>query len=332
MTKYLLVDTLNTFFRARHVAPRRADSWTKIGFAMHTTLSIVNKSFAKEKADHVVFCTEGRSWRKEVYEPYKRNRQAVREQMSAADLEEDQEFMDAFTEMLDYLREQTNCTVLHNPVAEADDLIARWIAKHPDDEHIIMSSDSDFVQLISENVSMYNGIQNHLITHEGIFDDQGRHVKDKKTGEPKEVPNPKWALFEKCMRGDTSDNIFSAYPGVRKKGTKNKVGLMEAFADIDNKGFNWNNLMLQRWTDHKGEEHRVLDDYNRNLELIDLTAQPAEIKDFIDETIEIESVAKKKPHVGRYFLRFCGKYDLKKLSEYSTQYTQWLNADYKENQ
>ena len=25
------------------------------------------------------------------------------------------------------------------------------------------------------------------------------------------------------MRGDPSDNIFSAYPGVRTKGTKNKI-------------------------------------------------------------------------------------------------------------
>jgi len=33
------------------------------------------------------------------------------------------------------------------------------------------------------------------------------------------------------MRGDATDNVFSAYPGVRKKGTRNKVGLVEAFED-----------------------------------------------------------------------------------------------------
>ena len=41
------------------------------------------------------------------------------------------------------------------------------------------------------------------------------------------------------MRGDTSDNVFSAYPGVRKKGTRNKVGLLEAFTDKNTKGYNW---------------------------------------------------------------------------------------------
>ena len=39
------------------------------------------------------------------------------------------------------------------------------------------------------------------------------------------------------MRGDTSDNVFSAYPGVRTKGTKNKVGLLEAYAERKSKGF-----------------------------------------------------------------------------------------------
>ena len=88
------------------------------------------------------------------------------------------------------------------------------------------------------------------------------------------------------MRGDTSDNIFSAYPGVRTKGTKHKVGLMEAYADRKAKGFNWNNLMLQKWVDHEGVEHRVLEDYQRNVLLCDLSAQPDDIRTIIKETIE----------------------------------------------
>ena len=32
MTTYLLVDTANTFFRARHAAHRAADQWTRLGF------------------------------------------------------------------------------------------------------------------------------------------------------------------------------------------------------------------------------------------------------------------------------------------------------------
>jgi hypothetical protein len=66
------------------------------------------------------------------------------------------------------------------------------------------------------------------------------------------------------------------------KGPKNKVGLTEAFEDKNKKGYAWNNLMLQRWSDPDGVEHRVLDDYERNRTLIDLTAQPEDIKQVID--------------------------------------------------
>ena len=96
---------------------------------------------------------------------------------------------------------------------------------------------------------------------DGVYDDKGKPVIDKKTKEHKVPVAPNYQLFKKCMRGDPTDNVFSAFPGVREKGTKNKVGLVEAFADKDTKGFNWNNMMLQRWTDHEGKEHRVLDDY-----------------------------------------------------------------------
>jgi hypothetical protein len=122
--------------------------------------------------------------------------------------------------------------------------------------------------------------------------------------------------------------VFSAYPGVRKKGTKNKIGMLEAFADRNNKGFDWNNFMLQRWTDHEGVEHRVLDDYQRNRTLIDLTAQPNEIKAVLDAAI-VEQVEKSPTNqVGIKFMKFCGKYDLQKVSENATDHANYLNAAY----
>jgi 5'-3' exonuclease len=218
--------------------------------------------------------------------------------------------------------------VLRNENAEADDIIARWIALHPQDHHVIISSDTDFVQLLSDNVDQYNGITDELLTVRGIFDAKGRAVVDKKTKLPKVIPNPEWLLFEKCMRGDTSDNVFSAYPGVRVKGTKNKVGLTEAFEDRGRQGYAWNNLMLQRWTDHNGAEHRVLDDYERNRLLIDLNAQPAEIKQRVDESIYSQISHKDIGQVGLRFMKFCGKYDLVKASESAEQYARWLNQTY----
>jgi hypothetical protein len=141
--------------------------------------------------------------------------------------------------------------------------------------------------------------------------------------------DPKWLLFEKCVRGDTADNIFSAYPGVRKKGSKNKIGLEEAFADKETQGFNWNNFMLQRWTDHNGDEHRVLDDYTRNLALIDLTAQPDNIKEALDTSI-VEQVQKPAiGQVGLHFMKFCGQWDLERIGQDATTHAIYLTAAYK---
>jgi 5'-3' exonuclease len=326
--RYLIVDTSNTFFRARHAAHRQSDTWDRLGFAMHVTLGSVNKAWRDQKADHVVFCLEGRSWRKDFYEPYKKNRAVARAALTETEQEEDRLFWETFDNLKTYLYEQTNCTVLQHPRLEADDLIAGWIQNHPDDEHVIVSSDTDFYQLLSENVKQYNGISDELHTLEGIFDKKGKLVIDKKTKEPKKIPDPKWILFEKCMRGDPTDNVFSAYPGVRTKGSKNKVGLMEAYEDRNSKGFNWNNLMLQRWTDHNGEEHRVLDDYERNRILVDLTAQPSDVKQEIVSTIKENAKSKQTTMVGAKFLKFCGKYELTRLSEQAQSYSEFLNASY----
>ena len=326
--RYLIVDTANTFFRARHSAHRQSDTWDRLGFAIHVTLGSVNKAWRDQKADHVVFCLEGRSWRKDYYEPYKKNRAVARAALTESEQEEDRLFWEAFDNLKTFLAEKTNCTVLQHPELEADDLIAGFIQAHPNDHHTIISSDTDFYQLLAPNVQQYNGVADELHTLEGILDKKGKLVIDKKTKAPKVIPDPQWILFEKCMRGDPTDNIFSAYPGVRTKGSKNKIGLTEAFADKHKKGFAWNNLMLQRWTDHNGVEHRVLDDYERNRVLVDLTAQPVEIKAKIIDTIKTNAVRKGRPMVGAQFLKFCGKYELNRLSEQSQSFSEFLGAEY----
>jgi 5'-3' exonuclease len=324
---YIIVDTANTFFRARHVV--RGDASEKVGMSLQIILNSVRKAWKDFGGKHVVFCLEGRSWRKDHYAPYKRNRTDARAAHSPREAEEEKLFWETFDQFKDFIIEKTNCTVLQHKQLEADDLIAGWIQNHPNDNHVIISTDGDFAQLIAPNVKQYNGVMQITTTHEGYFDEKGKPVVDKKTKQTKAAPDPTWLLFEKCMRGDTSDNIFSAYPGVREKGTKNKVGLRDAFADRGTKGYNWNNMMLQRWTDHEGVEHRVLDDYNRNVKLCDLTAQPDEIKLLINETIR-ESINSNKEisQVGIRLLKLCAEFDLQKVSEQVQSYAEPLNARY----
>ena len=329
---YIIVDTANTFFRARHVINGDAD--IKLGMAFHITLNSVKKAWQDFNGSHVIFCLEGRSWRKDYYTPYKAQRTAARAAHTEKEADEEKIFWEAFDTFKDFIIDKTNCTVLQNPRLEADDLIAGFIQSHPNDNHVIISTDTDFVQLIAPNVKQYNGVMETTITHEGIFDAKGKRVIDKKTQEPKAVPDPEWLLFEKCMRGDTSDNVVSAYPGVRTKGTSKKVGLTEAFEDRKSKGYNWNNLMLQRWTDHNGMEHRVLEDYERNRRLIDLSHQPEDIKAIISETITTATSANKNiSQVGIRLIKFCNLYDLKKIADQAQSYAEPLNARYtNENQ
>ena len=324
---FILVDTANTFFRARHAI--KGDLDTKIGMSLHVTFNSVKKAWKDFNGSHVIFFLEGRSWRKDYYEPYKRQRSEARANHNEKEAEEEKVFWETFDHFKDFVNEKTNCTVLQHPRLEADDLIAGWIQMHPHDQHVIISTDGDFAQLISPNVKQYNGVTEITTTHEGYFDAKGKRVKDKKTGEEKPAPNPQWLLFEKCMRGDTSDNIFSAYPGVRTKGSKNKVGLLEAFDDKNKKGFNWNNLMLQRWVDHEGVEHKVLDDYQRNVILCDLTAQPTDIRNIIKDTIlSATSEQKNVTQVGLRLLKFCSSFELNKISENIEQYADPFNAKY----
>jgi 5'-3' exonuclease len=295
--------------------------------AIHITMNSIKKAWQDFNGTHMVFCLEGRSWRKDHYAPYKRNRKEIFEAMSDKEKDENKVFWECYDDFTDFLKTKTNVTVLQNPRAEADDLIARWIDKHPNDKHVIISTDKDLNQLVNENVKQYNGITETTITHEGWFDNKSNPVIDKKTKAPKGAPDIEWIIFEKSMRGDPSDNIFSAYPGVRTKGTKNKIGLREAFADRQTKGYTWNNLMLTKWVDHEEKEHRVMDDYERNKLLVDLHAQPEAIVEELDQTItQAKAENKSIDQVGIRFMRFCAKYDLNRISEQAQLYVEPFNA------
>lgn len=341
--KYIIVDTANLFFKSRHIASRQSTDWERIGMAIHLTLSSVNslvRKFSDGQPTHVVFALEGRSWRKDFYKPYKANRVVAKQALTEAELKQDEMYWTAYEQFTKFLIEQTNTSVLRCSTAEADDIIARFIHLHPDDEHYIVSSDGDFYQLIAQNVKQYNSLNGMLITDRGIFDDRGRSVsftldsKSKiKIGKPSAdfvIPENwvEYGLFLKCVRGDTGDNVFSAYPGVREKGTKSKPGLKEAFDDRNSRGFAWNNLMLQRWTDHNDEEHKVLTDYERNRRLIDLRYQPDEVKSVVDAAIVDGLKRERVSNVGIHFMKFCGKFELTRISDSPDSYARWLNNSY----
>jgi len=326
MSTFLVVDANNLFHRSKWVVKGSPEE--KASLCIHVILASLGKLWREQKVDHVVMGFDGRSWRKEVYPPYKANRTEKRSKLTVTDLEQETLFFEKFNQFQEFIQTKTNCTVLYNSNLEFDDLCQGFIAAHPTDNHIIVSGDKDFEQLLTPTVSIYDGVTDTTITVRGIYDNKGKLVTDKKTGNPKFPPNPEWSVFEKAMRGCSSDNVFSAYPGVREKGSKNKIGLREAFEDRHKKGFSWSSMMLSRWTDHLGVEHRVLDDYTRNVQLVDLTAQPAHIRQLINETVLEVCIAKKVSQIGIHFLKYCGSNELVKISEQANTFADILSRAY----
>ena len=61
---YILVDSLNMFFRAKHVGGGK-DIDMRVGMAMHIMFNSIKKCWRDFNGSHVVMCLEGRSWRKD---------------------------------------------------------------------------------------------------------------------------------------------------------------------------------------------------------------------------------------------------------------------------
>lgn len=343
MHKFIHTDGHNLFHRQINMTSPAAGIDTKIGMALHLILNSMNKEYAKWGGTHTVFYLEGRSWRKDVYPLYKANRATSFAQQTAKEQEDHKILIGAFNDFTNYLVEKTNVTVLKNPKAEADDMIAVFIESHPDDQHILISSDSDFFQLLRfPNVMLYDPVKDIQIRQDGIFDDDGNRLEFTITSigkikvgkkNPTFICEDKWyeyALFLKCIRGDGTDNIFSAYPGVREKGTKNSVGIREAYQDSA-KGYAWNNFMQQKWIDHNQEERIVKEQYAINRMLIDLKEIPDYVKTQCLEIIATETGRKNLPasDVGFAFMKFCGLWDLKRIGNNPGSFTNMLKAQYK---
>ena len=308
---FLLVDANNLFHRCKHVVS--GDPYTKSGMSLHIIFNSLKKCWNKFNVDHLVFFMDSESWRYQVYEKYKAHRKLKTGTRTQNEIDEDQIFYDAINSFLKFVEDKTNSTYLKSELLEADDIIAKWIDLHEDDTHIIFSADNDFIQLLSTNVMMYDGLNNQLITVNGYYDEDGNEIIDNRTKAPKKAPEPEWNLFLKIIRGDSSDSILSAYPRVREK------KIRDAYEDRHTRGYSWNNLMLQTWTDMQGNEVKVLDKYEENKLLIDLHAQPDDIQELA--TVLCETVEKKNnKQVGINLMRFCKENELEKVLQFVDSY------------
>lgn len=365
MAKFALVDLANLFSRVRHVVKGSLED--RVGLSTQIAFQALRKLHRNTQFDHVVLCLEGGSWRNDIYPMYKGKRRADRaaKLLDPKEREEEEAFDKAQKDFAEFFIKDTCCTVLQVKSCEGDDLIARWIQLHPTDEHIILTSDSDFVQLLSPNVSIYNGVTETFIREDGVFDiygtrlwfevkpadgkisflemDKAKEKHDykekekslkKKDYEPKPFEwnfEPEWykrALFVKLIRGDTSDSVFSAYPGVRYNGSSNRVGIAEAWEDRNDKTWAWNQFMNSTW-EKNGVTVKVRDEYEMNYRLIGLSELPEDVCQRIDAAV-LENISREMPTtVGIRFMKMCGRMNLPTLRGEASDHAKYLMASYR---
>lgn len=326
---YILIDFSNLFHRMKHTSMKNSTIDERLGMVMHQMLSGVTSVWNKFNADHCIFALEGSSWRKQFYPEYKLNRKIKTLQKTEAEIEVDEQFQMAANSFVEFLQKKTATTVVRAQDAEADDVIATFIMDRPKDIHIIVSTDSDFYQLVGNNTTIYDPMKMQFITNNGVYDDKFKPIIDKKTGKHKVLGDPEYILFKKLFRGDASDHIKSAYPRIPEKSTKNRVGIDEVFADRHSKQFAWNTVMLSEWVDHKQQVHVVKDDFIRNKILIDFNEIPDvirnQVRNAIDEEARKEIIIR---NIGFSFMQFCGKWGLERISQNAEYYSAFLSKPF----
>ena len=307
MTKerFIVFDMSNMLHRTFFVHKNEDDD-TIAGLASHTALTTLNKYFKEFTPTKTIMAFDRSSWRKEytksdlclsgrIYKGERRKNMTERQQQKLAI------FMNHIKDFEDMMREHTSVVCLAAEQLEADDLIAGVAQKYGDEhEVIIVSADRDFLQ---------------LLRHPGVT------LIDPNSGKPRDLKewnnDPDYFIFEKCFRGETgpsSDNIQSAFPKIRS--TKIK----QAYEDP----YFLESLKVETWQNEKKQKMVVGELLEENRLLMDLSEQPPAIRKLIDETIEHEFA-----NPGKYsffhFMKFCGKYKLKKISEHAENFTRMLS-------
>ncbi len=202
-----LIDGSAYIFRAYHSLPMmtRSDG-TPVNAVRGFTQMMINL-----RKDHpsdyfaVVFDPKGGSFRNDIYDLYKANRAAPPEDL---------------VPQFPLVREATRA--LGMPVVEiagyeADDLIATYarLGEARGLDVLIVSSDKDLMQLITDRVKMLDPMKNTLIDRAGVQEKFG--------------VGPEKVIDVQALAGDSSDNV----PGVPGIGIKTAAQLIDLYGDLE---------------------------------------------------------------------------------------------------
>ena len=211
-SRVMIIDGLNTFIRSWTVNPTMNEDGDHTGGVVGSLKSIGYqiREFNPTRCIVTFDGKGGSKSRKKVYEGYKAGREnrkfrVNRQYMEFLDEEEEQLSMRQqfvwLNDVLDYLPVQT---MIYDGI-EGDDTIA-YLTKHTqqdlDGEVVIVSTDKDFLQLVSDKVSVFSPTKKKMYNRQVVFDEFGIW--------------PENLLLYRTLDGDKSDNI----PGIRGCGVK----------------------------------------------------------------------------------------------------------------
>jgi DNA polymerase I len=200
----VIIDGYGFVFRAYHALPALTCPNGIIVGAVFGFISMLFKVFEDIQATHmvVVFDAGAKNFRHELYPSYKANRSATPQDLKS---------------QFPLVREAAkamNIASLEQIGYEADDIIAT-LAKQATSKVTIVSSDKDLMQLVDDQVSMYDPIKSKFIGLKEVEEKFGV------TGSQ--------LLSLMALMGDSSDNI----PGIPGFGPKTALELIKQFGDLE---------------------------------------------------------------------------------------------------
>jgi len=212
--RLFLLDGTALAYRS-HFALLRQPLLTSTGQNISALFVFANTLFRILENEHpdylaVGFDPKGKTFRHEMYEPYKATREKTPDELVA---------------MLPALRELVegfNAPIVEVPGYEADDVIATLAveAERAGHEVFIVTGDKDFLQIVSPRIRLYN-----ILRPDREIQIQGVEAAFEKFG-----VTPDRVVDVLALMGDSSDNI----PGVGGIGPKTAAQLIAEFGSVEN--------------------------------------------------------------------------------------------------
>lgn len=205
--KIIIIDGSSYFFRAYYAIQRLS---TSKGFPTNAIYGFINmllKVLEVEKPEYLViaFDTPKPSFRKELYEEYKANREAPPDDL-IVQIPHILRVVDAF-----------GVKRLQLEGFEADDIIGTLAVKAKQEGFLvdIITGDKDLMQLVDDKVTLYDTMKDRRFDPKGVFEKMQVH--------------PEQIIDFLALMGDASDNI----PGVSGIGEKTAAELLKEFKSLD---------------------------------------------------------------------------------------------------